>query len=108
MRAIEVSRETWWEAEVYRTAGEIALRSPKPDPTHGAALEQSGQAGWLIAARSPHDFACCARATASACSKYACAFEARDLLAPIYGWFTEGFDTLDLKEAKALLDDLAS
>jgi predicted ATPase len=33
--------------------------------------------------------------------------EARDLLAPIYGWFTEGFDTLDLKEAKALLDQLA-
>jgi predicted ATPase len=32
--------------------------------------------------------------------------EARDLLAPLYGWFTEGFDTLDLKEAKALLDEL--
>jgi predicted ATPase len=34
--------------------------------------------------------------------------EARDLLAPVYGWFTEGFDTLDLKEAKALLAELAS
>jgi predicted ATPase len=33
--------------------------------------------------------------------------EARDLLAPIYGWFTEGFDTQDLKDAKALLDELA-
>ena len=32
--------------------------------------------------------------------------EARDLLAPVYGWFTEGFDTLDLKEAKTLLDAL--
>jgi hypothetical protein len=31
----------------------------------------------------------------------------RDLLAPVYGWFTEGFDTLDLKEAKALLEELA-
>ena len=31
-----------------------------------------------------------------------------DLLAPVYGWFTEGFDTLDLKEAKALLNELAS
>jgi len=31
--------------------------------------------------------------------------EARNLLAPVYGWFTEGFDTLDLKEAKALLDE---
>jgi predicted ATPase len=34
--------------------------------------------------------------------------EARELLAPVYGWFTEGFDTFDLKEAKALLDELAS
>jgi predicted ATPase len=34
--------------------------------------------------------------------------EARDLLAPVYGWFTEGFDTLDLKEAKASLDELAA
>jgi predicted ATPase len=34
--------------------------------------------------------------------------EARDLLATVYGWFTEGFDTLDLKEAKALLDELAT
>jgi predicted ATPase len=34
--------------------------------------------------------------------------EARELLAPVYGWFTEGFDTRDLKEAKALLDQLAA
>jgi len=34
--------------------------------------------------------------------------EVRQLLAPVYGWFTEGFDTLDLKEAKALLDELSS
>jgi predicted ATPase len=34
--------------------------------------------------------------------------EARELLAPVYGWFTEGFDTRDLKEAKALLEELAS
>jgi predicted ATPase len=34
--------------------------------------------------------------------------EARDLLAPVYGWFTEGFDTLDLKEAQKLLDELAA
>jgi len=33
--------------------------------------------------------------------------QARDLLAPVYGWFTEAFDTLDLKDAKALLDELA-
>jgi hypothetical protein len=34
--------------------------------------------------------------------------QARELLAPVYGWFTEGFDTLDLREAKALLDDRGS
>ena len=34
--------------------------------------------------------------------------QARDLLVPVYGWFTEGFDTLDLKQAKTLLDELAS
>ena len=34
--------------------------------------------------------------------------EACDLLAPVYGWFTEGFDTLDLKQAKALLEELAA
>jgi len=34
--------------------------------------------------------------------------QARELLAPVYGWFTEGFDTLDLKEAKALLDELGA
>ena len=34
--------------------------------------------------------------------------EARELLAPVYGWFTEGLDTLDLKEAKALLDELSA
>ena len=34
--------------------------------------------------------------------------EARDLLAPVYGWFTEGFDTPDLKQAKALLDELTA
>ena len=33
--------------------------------------------------------------------------EARDILTPVYGWFTEGFDTADLKEAKALLDELS-
>jgi predicted ATPase len=34
--------------------------------------------------------------------------QARELLAPVYGWFTEGFDTLDLKQAKALLEELAA
>ena len=40
-------------------------------------------------------------------SNFAPAQQARELLAPVYGWFTEGFDTRDLKEAKALLEQLA-
>jgi predicted ATPase len=50
------------------------------------------------------------RATTSLCrlwQKQGKAEEARQVLAPIYGWFTEGFDTPDLQEAKALLDELA-
>ena len=47
------------------------------------------------------------RAASVCCNAFPWPREARDLLAPIYDWFTEGFDTLDLKEAKALLDELA-
>jgi len=41
------------------------------------------------------------------CGEHGRRTDAYDLLAPVYGWFTEGFDTLDLKQAKALLDELA-
>jgi hypothetical protein len=50
--------------------------------------------------------ACCWRTTASARSKCASAFA--QLLVPVYGWLTEGFDTRDLKEAKVLLEELAA
>ena len=40
--------------------------------------------------------------------EYEAAFRKRELLAPVYGWFTEGFDTRDLKEARALLEELRS
>jgi hypothetical protein len=60
-------------------------------------------------------FVSCARKIASQSasatrtpSRIASGFLARDLLAPVYGWFTESFDTLDLKEAKVLLEELAS
>ena len=43
---------------------------------------------------------------AGSCAIRASGKQARDLLAPVYGWFTEGFDTLDLKEAKALFGEL--
>ena len=49
--------------------------------------------------------ACCQR-TGAALARPGKREEARELLAPVYGWFTEGFDTRDLKEAKALLSEL--
>ena len=97
--------ETWCEAEVHRVAGEIALKSPKPDVARAQmyfersfAVARAQQAkSWELRA---------AMSMARLWRNQGKRDEARDLLAPIYGWFTEGFNTLDLKEAKALLDEL--
>jgi class 3 adenylate cyclase/predicted ATPase len=107
LTAIDTSKERLWEAETNRTAGEIALKSPKPDVAKAEAYfkralaiarEQNAKSWELRAAISM------ARLLRDQCKRG----EARDLLAPIYGWFTEGFGTLDLKEAKALLSELAA
>ena len=100
--AIETTGETWCEAEVHRTAGEIALKSDAAkaeayfERARGVAREQQAKSLELRAAIS----------IARLWRDQGKRDEARDLLAPVYGWFTEGFDTLDLKEAKALLDEL--
>jgi predicted ATPase len=105
--AIETSKERWHDAEVNRIAGEIALKSPEPDAPKAetyfkralaVAHEQQARSWELRAAMSM------ARLWRDQGKRE----EARELLAPVYGWFTEGFDTLDLKEAKALLDELSS
>jgi predicted ATPase len=106
MTAIEATKENWWEAEVYRIAGEIALLSPRPD----AAKAEAYFARALAVARKQQAKSWELRAAMSMARLWrghAKQEEARDLLAPLYGWFTEGFDTLDLKEAKALLGELA-
>jgi predicted ATPase len=104
MRAVESTKEKWCEADVYRTAGEIALMSPEPDVAKaeahlqralGIAREQKAKSWELRAAMSM------ARLQRDQGKR------ARDLLAPVFGWFTEGFDTRDLKKAKAMLDELA-
>ena len=103
---IEQSKQRWFEAEVNRTAGEIALLSPKPRAAKAEAyfelalaVAQAQQAkAWELRA---------AMSMARLWRDQGKRDEARDLLAPVYGWFTEGFDTADLKEAKALLDELA-
>jgi predicted ATPase len=104
---IETTKERWWEAEVYRIAGEIALLSPEPD----AAKAQMYFERALTVARKQQAKSWELRAATSMARLWrdqGKRKEARDLLAPVYGWFTEGFDTLDLKEAKALLDELAA
>ena len=92
--------------EVHRTAGEITLLSPEPD----AAKAQAHFARALAVARKQQAKSWELRAATSMARLWRgqgkCR-QARELLAPIYGCFTEGFDTLDLKQAKALLDELA-
>ncbi len=103
--AIETTMERWWEAEVHRTAGEIALGASEPDtPRAQAYFERS-----LAVARAQHAKSWELRAAMSMARLWrdqGKPQQARKLLAPVYGWFTEGFDTLDLKEAKALLGQL--
>jgi predicted ATPase len=104
--AFETTGERWWEAEVHRMAGEIALMAPKPDATKAEAHFERA----LEAARKQQAKSWELRAAISMARLWrdqGKRNEARELLAPVYGWFTEGFDTLDLKAAKALLDELA-
>ncbi len=104
--AVETTKETWCEAEVQRIAGEVALTLPARDTAK--AETYFGRA--LAVARAQQAKSWELRAAMSMARLWRDQDkrdEASDLLAPVYGWFTEGFDTLDLKEAKALLDDLA-
>jgi predicted ATPase len=104
---VERSKEKWCEAEVHRVAGEIALASPTPNVAKAEAYFERA----LAVARQQQTKSWELRAATSMARLWrdqGKRDEARDLLAPVYGWFTEGFDTLDLKEAKALLDELAA
>jgi predicted ATPase len=86
-------------------AGVIALKSPEPD----TAIAQEYFKRALAVARAQQAKSWELRASMSLARLWrdqGKVQQARELLAPVYGWFTEGFDTLDLKEAKALLDEL--
>ena len=105
MTALETTKERWGEAEVNRIAGELALLSPKRDFAKAQrhferALSIAGQQQ----AKSLELRA--AMSLARLWRDQGKPQQARELLAPVYGWFTEGFDTRDLKEAKALLEEL--
>jgi predicted ATPase len=102
---VEKTNERWWEAEAHRVAGEIALLSTETETTKAQAyLERA-----LTVARAQQAKSWELRAAMSLARLWRSqgkVQQARELLAPVYGWFTEGFDTRDLKEAKALLDEL--
>jgi predicted ATPase len=105
--AIETSNEKWYEADIHRMAGEIAMKSPATDTVKAEAYFERA----LSVARQQQAKSWELRAAMNMARLWrdqGKRDEARDLLAPVYGWFTEGFDTLDLKEAKGLLEELAA
>jgi len=103
LQIVEEKRGRWIEAELYRHKGELLLRQGQPEAAeelYRKALSTAGEQGaklWEL--RTAVSLARLRRDQGRPT-------EARDLLAPVYGWFTEGFATQDLKEAKALLDEL--
>ena len=103
MTTMETNKEKWFETEVNRVAGEVVLKSletVRAEAYFHRALEVARQQrakSWELRA---------AMSIARLWRSQGKPQQARELLAPIYGWFTEGFDTLDLKEAKALLEQL--
>jgi predicted ATPase len=105
MTTMETTRERWCEAEVNRRAGEIALLSSEPHAAKAQAYFERA----LLVARNQQAKSWELRAAISMARLWrdqGKPKQARELLAPVYGWFTEGFDTRDLQEAKALLDEL--
>jgi class 3 adenylate cyclase/predicted ATPase len=104
--AVQTTKDTWYEAEIHRIAGAIALRQAVPDAAKAeACFEQA-----LAVARAQRAKSWELRAAMSMARLKLAQGKpgvGRDLLAPVCGWFTEGFETVDLREAKSLLETLA-
>jgi predicted ATPase len=100
---IERTGERWFAAELNRRKGQLLLRQG-----HAAAAEELYHQALSIAQEQEAKLweLCAAVSLAGLRRDQGRRAEARDLLAPVYGWFTEGFATPDLKKAKALLDEL--
>ena len=96
--------EHGWDAELHRLAGTVRLAENKRNEGE-ASLQQAIRIAQSQQAKSLELRA--VRDLARLWGEQGRRAEARDLVAPVYGWFTEGFDTADLEEAKALLDQLA-
>ncbi len=103
---VEKTGERTWEAEVHRVKGELLLvRSAENTSEAEACFNRAIDVARRQSAKSPELRAATSLARLwQAAGKTA---EARELLAPVYGWFTEGFDTSDLTDAKMLLDELS-
>jgi predicted ATPase len=103
---VEQYEERWWEAEIYRLRGVLLLRQTMPQPEEAeACFRQAIDIARRQEAKSLELRA--ATSLARLWQQQGQSQEAYDLLAPVYGWFTEGFDTADLIDAKALLDELS-
>jgi predicted ATPase len=104
-KIIDVTGERWDEPEMLRLRGDLLISTgdhARAEASYHRALEVASQQGSkLFELRAAANLARLWRDQGRR-------DEARDLLAPVYGWFAEGFDTRDLKEAKALLDELSS
>lgn len=101
--------ERWWEAELYRLKGELLLAQCKTPSTEGQEAEQCFHQAIAIARRQSAK-SLELRATVSVSRLWrqqGRTAEAREMLAAIYGWFTEGFDTKDLQEAERLIAELS-
>ena len=95
-----------WDAELHRLKGEIFLQMPDRAEDDAETLFRTA----IDIARDQEARSLELRAATSLArlwQKQGKKAEARELLAPVYDWFTEGFDTPDLKDAKALLEELA-
>jgi class 3 adenylate cyclase/predicted ATPase len=106
MTVVEKTKERWFEADIHDMAGKLALMSRQRDLAKAEAYFERA----LAVARKQGAKSLELRAAMSMAGLWldqGKRSEARDLLAPVYAWFTEGFDTIDLKKAKTLLDALA-
>lgn len=105
LASVDNTKQHCWEAELYRLKGELLLMQDEAEADAEACFRQAIQVARRQEAKSWE-----LRATVSLCrlwQQQGKREEARQLLAEVYGWFTEGFDTPDLKEAKALLVELS-
>ena len=108
MSTIETTKERWFEAETNRIAGEIALKVGRAETQKSASIFRACPRGLRVNNRQRSWELRAATSMARLWRDQGKPQQARELLAPVYGWFTEGFDTLDLKEAKALLRELSA